>query len=159
MRIDDAEFILELLNEPAFLANIGDKGARTIEDARQYILTGPVASYEQWGFGLFLVELKVSATPIGMSGLLQRASMDDVEIAFAFLERYSALGYATESARAVTRLGWDQYKLRRIVAITAPHNQGSMNVLRKSGLRFHSMLRLPEYDTPRAYFVAEALAT
>ncbi len=158
MTEDDAQFILELLNEPAFLANIGDKGARTIEDARHYVRTGPVASYEQFGFGLYVVELKESATPIGMSGLLKRASMEDVEIGFAFLERYSAHGYATESALAVMRLGWEQHKLKRIVAITAPHNQGSMNVLRKAGLEFHSMLRLPEYATLRTFFVADTPA-
>ncbi len=158
MTIDDAEFILELLNEPAFLANIGDKGARTIEDARQYVQTGPVASYAQYGFGLFAVELKESAIPVGMSGLLKRASMDDVELGFAFLERFSAQGYATESARAVMLLGWERYRLKRVVAITAPHNHGSMNVLRKAGFAFHSMLRLPEYETERAYFVSAAPA-
>src|SRR5438093_8349145 len=60
----DAEFMLELLNEPSFLQNIGDKGVRTIDDAWQYILNGPVASYERFGFGLYLVELKETLVPM-----------------------------------------------------------------------------------------------
>ena len=75
LTVDDAEFILTLLNEPAFLRYIGDKKVRNLEDARQYILTGPVASYERYGFGLLLVELKESHTPIGMCGLLKREEL------------------------------------------------------------------------------------
>ena len=43
MTVEDAEFIFELVNEPAFIRNIGDKGVRTLDDAREYILSGPVA--------------------------------------------------------------------------------------------------------------------
>jgi RimJ/RimL family protein N-acetyltransferase len=53
---DDAAFIVELLNDPSFLRYIGDRGVRTIDDARRYIETGPRASYAQHGFGLYLVE-------------------------------------------------------------------------------------------------------
>ena len=54
-REDDAEFVLGLLNEPSFLSNIGDKGVRTLEDAREYVRTGPVESYARHGFGLYLI--------------------------------------------------------------------------------------------------------
>jgi ribosomal-protein-alanine N-acetyltransferase len=68
---DDAQFILDLLNQPSFLRYIGDKGVRTTEDAVRYIQTGPVASYERFGYGLYLVELKESGVPIGMCGLTE----------------------------------------------------------------------------------------
>ena len=58
LSIDDAEFILELLNEPSFIQNIGDRGVRTQAEARSYLLNGPIASYAQNGFGLYLVVLK-----------------------------------------------------------------------------------------------------
>ena len=82
---DDADFILELLNEPSFLRYIGDKGVRTREDACQYILAGPMASYDRFGFGLYRVERKDSGEPIGMCGLLKRESLEDVDVGFAFL--------------------------------------------------------------------------
>jgi RimJ/RimL family protein N-acetyltransferase len=82
---DDAEFILRLLNEPSFLRFIGDKGVRNLQDARQYILNGPIASYNQNGFGLYLVVLKSTNTSIGMCGLIKRETLADVDIGFAFL--------------------------------------------------------------------------
>src|SRR4051812_23982397 len=94
---DDAAFILELLNEPAFIRNIADRGVRTIEDAQAYIQDGPIASYAKNGFGLFGVELKATGVPIGMCGLIRRDVLPDVDIGYALLERYWNKGYAHEA--------------------------------------------------------------
>ena len=144
MSLDDAEFIVELLNDPAFLRFIGDKGVRTTEDARQYILTGPVDSYERHGFGLWLVELKDSETPIGICGLLKRETLSDVDIGFAFLPQYRSKGYAFESAAAVMSYGRNVLGLRRVVAITNEENIDSLRVLEKIGMSFDRMIRLSD---------------
>lgn len=102
---EDAEFILRLLNEPSWLRFIGDKGVRTIEDARAYILKGPIDMYSRLGFGLYLVELKEPAFPIGMCGFIKRDSLEDVDIGFAFLPAYWGKGYAYEAAAAVMAYG------------------------------------------------------
>lgn len=142
---DDAEFILELLNEPSFLRFIGDKGVRTLDDARGYILNGPVEMYNRLGFGLYLTELKESGVPIGICGLLKRDSLEDVDIGFAFLPRFWAKGYAYESAAAVMAYGKRVLGLKRVVAITSPDNDASARVLEKLGLRFEKMIR-PSID-------------
>jgi ribosomal-protein-alanine N-acetyltransferase len=129
----DEAFVLELLNEPDFLKNIGDRHVRNLEDATAYLIKGPIASYEKFGFGLFHVGLKESGTSIGICGLLKRDSLEDVDIGFAYLERYRGRGYALEAAQAVMSFGWN-LGLRRIVAITAAHNEASMRVLRKLGM-------------------------
>jgi RimJ/RimL family protein N-acetyltransferase len=152
----DAEFILELLNEPSFIRNIGDRGVRTIEDAGHYILNGPVASYAQFGFGLYLVELKENEMPIGICGLLKRDSLEDVDIGFAFLPRFWSKGYAYESASAVMDYGRKVLGLARIVALTAPDNQGSIRVLEKIGLRFEKMITLHEYEGESKLFASDA---
>ena len=41
LQAGDAAFILRLVNEPSWLRYIGDKGVRTLEDAKQYIDNGP----------------------------------------------------------------------------------------------------------------------
>lgn len=64
---------------------IGDKGVRTLEDARDYILKGPVEMYTRMGFGLYLTEMKEGGGPIGICGLIKRDSLEDVDIGFAFL--------------------------------------------------------------------------
>ena len=144
LAIEDAEFILRLLNEPSFLRFIGDKGVRTIDDARDYILNGPVHSYERFGFGLYLTELKETHVPIGICGLLKRDSLKDVDVGFAFLPEFWKQGYAFESAAAVMDYGRNAFGLDRIVAITSPGNDESIKVLVKLGLEFERTIKLSE---------------
>ena len=142
--IDDAEFILALLNEPSFLRYIGDKGVRTLDAASQYILNGAVDSYERNGFGLYLVVLKDGAQPIGISGLVKRDTLPDADIGFAFLPAYWSQGYAVESAAAVMKYAREVLGLDRILAITTPDNAASQKLLGKIGLRFERMIKLSE---------------
>jgi RimJ/RimL family protein N-acetyltransferase len=143
----DAEFILELLNQPSFLRYIGDKGVRNAEDAIRYIQTGPLASYERFGFGLYLVALKESGVSIGMCGLLKRDSLPDVDVGFAFLPDYWSQGYAFEAAAAVMNYGRNVLRLSRIVAITSLDNVASIKLLEKVGLKFERLIKLDE-DQP-----------
>ena len=55
LTIEDAEFVFRLVNEPSFLANIGDKGVRNLEDAKRFILEGPWTGQQQPGWGQFAV--------------------------------------------------------------------------------------------------------
>jgi RimJ/RimL family protein N-acetyltransferase len=152
----DAAFILELLNEPSFLQNIGDKGVRTIDNACQYILNGPVASYERFGFGLYLVALKETLLPIGICGLVKRDGLEDVDIGYALLPRFWSKGYAFEAGSAVLAFGREALGLKRIVAITAPDNHSSIRVLHKLGLKFEKMVKLPGADAESKLFTPEA---
>lgn len=154
LSVDDAEFILALLNEPSFLRYIGDKGVRNIADAARYIQTGPLTSYERFGFGIYLVELKESGTPIGMCGLIKRETLPDVDIGFAFLPNFWSCGYAFESAAAVMNYGRDVLGLRRIVAITSPDNDASAKLLEKVGLRFERLIKLGDDSAEVRLFVS-----
>lgn len=140
--LEDAEFVLRLLNEPSWLRFIGDKGVRTIDDARAYILKGPVDMYSRLGFGLYLVELKEEGFSIGMCGLIKRDTLEDVDIGFAFLPAYWGKGYAYEAAAAVLAYGEKVLGLNRIVAITSRDNDRSAKLLEKLGLQFEKMLQL-----------------
>jgi RimJ/RimL family protein N-acetyltransferase len=138
----DAPFILQLVNEPSWVQYIGDKGVRTLEDARNYIDKGPIEMYGRLGFGLYLVELKASGEPIGMCGLIKRESLEDVDVGYAFLPRFWAKGYAFESASAVVSYGKSAFGLSRIIAITSKENYASAKVLGKLGFRFEHAVRL-----------------
>jgi len=142
--LEDAEFVLELVNDPSWLQFIGDKGVRTLEDARTYIASGPMAMYERLGFGLYVTERRTDGVPMGMCGLIKRDGLDDVDIGFAFLPRYWGRGYAHEAAAAVMDYGRNVVGLTRIVAITSPDNESSARLLEKLGLRFDRMIRLTE---------------
>jgi len=156
MSVDDAEFILGLLNEPSFLRYIGDKKVRTVEDARQYIRNGPVESYEKHGFGLYLVELKSSGASIGICGLLKRDTLVDVDVGFALLPRYWSRGYALESASAVMDHGREVFGLKRIVAITSPDNVSSIRLLVKLGFEHERTIVLVEGEPEVELFACDA---
>jgi RimJ/RimL family protein N-acetyltransferase len=142
--VEDAPFILELVNQPAFLRFIGDKGVRTLDEARDYILQGPVDSYDRLGFGVYRVELKENGTAIGLCGLIKRESLEDVDIGYAFLPEFWGKGYAFEAAAAMMEFGKSAFGLQRIVAIVSTENYGSIKVLEKIGLKFERMIRLFE---------------
>jgi RimJ/RimL family protein N-acetyltransferase len=152
---DDAEFILELLNDPSFIRNIGDRNVRTIDDACSYILNGPVASYAKNGFGLYLVVLKETNESIGMCGLIKRDALEDVDIGYALLPRYWSKGYAFEAARATKEYARKVIGLNRIIAIVDPVNAGSIRVLEKIGLYYETMVRLSADDIDLKLFGAE----
>jgi RimJ/RimL family protein N-acetyltransferase len=145
LQTGDAEFILELLNEPGFLEFIGDKGVRTLEDANKYLLAGPIASYRENGHGLYAVELGDGA-PIGICGLVKRAGLDHPDVGFAILARHAGLGYATESAAAVLEHARRDLKLERVVAIANPDNSSSTAVLEKIGLELVGRVQLDSKD-------------
>ena len=144
--IDDAEFILKLLNTPAWLEYIGDKNVRTLEDAVNYLEKGPIKSYKENGYGLWLTSLKNNSAPIGMCGLVNRESLDDIDIGFAFLPEYSKLGYGYEIAHATINYANHVLRIDKVVAITDSNNIPSIKLLNKIGLQFEKTLNLSEND-------------
>ena len=155
LSLDDAEFILRLLNEPSFIQNIGDRGVRNIDDARAYILKGPIASYEKFGFGLWMVETRLESTPIGICGLLKRDVLEDVDIGYALLPEFWSQGYALESASAVMSHAGERLGLKRVVAVVNSENQSSIRLLEKMGFKYERMVRLSEDAAEIKLFAAE----
>jgi RimJ/RimL family protein N-acetyltransferase len=152
LSLEDAPFILELLNAPLFIRFVGDRNIRTVDAARDYLTNGPLTSYARHGFGLWLVSLKDPATPVGICGLLKRDVLAEVDIGFAYLPAHGGQGYATEAAAATLQHGHTVLGIERIVAITAPENTGSQNVLRKIGLRHTATIRLPGFTSDSFLF-------
>jgi len=151
---DDAPFIQELVNDPSWLRFIGDRGIRTLEQAQAYILQGPVASYDQHGFGLYRVSRKADSEPIGMCGLLKRATLDDVDLGFAFLPQYCGQGYAREAATGTLAHARSRLGLSRIVAVTNPGNIRSILLLEQLGFRFERMVRFTPTDAELKLFAS-----
>jgi RimJ/RimL family protein N-acetyltransferase len=158
--LDDADvaFHLALLNDPAFIQNIGDRGVRTLEDSRRYIAEGPVAMQERCGHSMYVVELKDSGTPVGMCGLIKRETLVDVDIGYAFLPAFRGRGYAYEAARATVEharaLG-----ITRLAGITSPANTASNQLLAKLGLRFKCLMHLTPEDPGTNLYIAELAAS
>jgi RimJ/RimL family protein N-acetyltransferase len=142
LSVQDAPFILALVNEPSWLRHIGDKGVRTIGDAERYILNGPVKMYRDKGFGLYLVTLKQPHQAIGICGLIKRDALENVDLGFAFASEFWGNGYAYESAVATLAHAKNDFDLRRIVAIVSSDNSASIRLLAKLGFEPERKIRL-----------------
>lgn len=151
----NASFILELLNEPAFLEFIGDKGVRSMEDAINYLRTEVLNSYRVNGFGPYLVELTAENEPVGICSLKKRELLPMPDLGFAFLERFRCNGYATEASLAILEYANQSLAIRKMAAITSPENKPSICLLKKIGFRFQKNIHLPEFEEVTKLFVAE----
>ena len=140
---EDASFIVELVNTPGWLKYIGDRNIKTIEQAIQYLDQGPLKSYRENGFGLWLVESKEGKKPMGMCGFLKRDYLDHPDIGFAFLPEHHGKGYAFESANRCLSYAKTQLMLKTICAITLPNNYNSIKLLEKIGLKYIQLLLMP----------------
>jgi len=151
----DAPFVATLMNEPSFLEHIGDRGVRTADDARTYIASGPWTRYERHGFGLWLVERRDTAEPLGLCGLLQRDALPHPDIGFAFHSAHWSQGYAFEAASRVMAFAREQLASPRLLAIVSPSNASSIRLLTKLGMSYERMVRLaPTASAIALYAVA-----
>ncbi|RNF81716.1 GNAT family N-acetyltransferase [Montanilutibacter psychrotolerans] len=146
LQLDDAPFILEQVNDPSWLEQIGDRGVHNLDDARGFLRDGPLASYSQHGFGLYLIEQAEDGAPVGLCGLLQRDWLDDVDVGYALMPAYRGRGYAREAVRAVIEHARQDLGRQRVAAFTSPGNVASIGVLESLGFRFQREVRLPGKD-------------
>ena len=67
--------------------------------------------------------------------ILQGTGLSEGEIGWTILPQHAGRGYATEAARAVLRLGFEHYGLRRIVANLDARNDRSAALCERLGMR------------------------
>ncbi|MBK8903146.1 MAG: GNAT family N-acetyltransferase [Anaerolineaceae bacterium] len=144
LTLEDAPFILELVNDPSWLRFIGDRGVHTVAQAEAYLQNGPLASYTANGYGLYLVRRQADGACLGMCGLVKRPSLPHPDIGFAYLPQFTGQGYGFEAATAVLHHARHELNLSPILAIVAPDNHRSIRLLEKLGLKFQKRLSLDE---------------
>ena len=140
--IDDAAFMLRLLNEPTWIQYIGDRNVRTVEEAQHYLINGALKSYKDHGFGFYLVIHKGSAAPVGTVGFVKRPFLECPDYGFAFLPEYTGQGYAFEVSAAAMDFAEQILQLNRLEAITTPDNKRSIQLLVKLGFRFKKSIHV-----------------
>lgn len=144
--VDDASFILKLLNTPSWLRFIGDRNVHNVEEAEQFLLNGYLKSYETHGFGFYAAIEKSTQNPIGMCGLVKRNTLEDVDIGFAFMPEFMGKGYGFEAASATLNYAENVLKLEKVIAIVDPENAVSIALIKKIGLQFERLVRLSADD-------------
>lgn len=131
----DAAFLLRLVNQRSWLENIGDRGVRTLDDARRYIDQRLLAPARALGYGMYVAQRKADGVPLGLCGLVKRDELPEPDLGFALLDEHAGRGYAVEAAAAVMRHAREALGIGRVLAIATPANERSRRVLEKLGFR------------------------
>ena len=145
--LEDAAFILELLNSPPWLQFIGERNVHSIEEAENYMLNGSMKSYAENGFGFYAVVEKAETSDrtnqtIGICGLIKRETLPDIDIGFAFLPNLISKGFGYEIASATLNYALNVLKIKRIIAIVNPENEKSIGLIKKIGMQFEEMIKM-----------------
>lgn len=145
--VDDAPFILELMNTPGWLKYIGDRHIKTVEQAETYIQNNQLKCYENYGFGYYKIQVKAeNLKTIGTSGLLKRDHLEHIDIGFSFIPEYHGKGYGFEATSEIMKLAKNKFNIKTLCAITLPINQPSINLLEKLGLSYQKTVKPFEDD-------------
>jgi len=143
LTLDDAELMLAVWNDPAFIRHVGDRGIRTIDAARVALQEGALKLFSDYGYGPFRVALIADDTPVGVCGLFRREGLEEPDIGFSILPQHWRKGYAFEAASAVVRHAKTDIRLERLTAVVSTENAASVALIEKLGLQFERMQRLP----------------
>jgi len=144
LSVYNTSFIIALLNSSGWLQYIGDRDVHTIDDAVEYLVQGPLKSYKEKGYGLWLVKLRATNEPIGMCGLLKRDYLSHLDIGFALLPRYEGKGYAREASLAVLNYAARELGQHTIAAIVMPGNEASLQLLHRLGFTDKGTITVPD---------------
>jgi len=155
-QLDDASFLLELMNTPKWIRFIGDRKVHSEEDAKKYMEERMFPQLERLGYSNNTVIRKSDHVKIGTCGLYDREGLDGVDIGFAFLPQYEGQGYAFESSNKLMELAQNIWNLRRIGAITLEDNKSSQRLLERLGLRFQKVMKLEEDAEELMYYLWES---
>lgn len=144
--VDDADLMLAIWNDPAFIRNVSDRGIRTVEQAREAIEGGAQKLFEDYGYGPYCMSLQSDGSMIGICGLFKRDNLEDPDIGFSVLPDYCGKGYAGEAAAAVVNFARNELGIAVLKAIVSPANAPSIGLIKKLGLTFDQMITMPGDD-------------
>lgn len=155
--IDDADFVLQLLNTPGWLEFIGDRNVKTKSQAIEYLKNGPMKSYEQYNYGLSMIERKHDGRVVGACGLLKRENLDGPDIGYALLPEFGGYGYAYEIAHGVRNYAFETLFLPKIYGICKLQNARSIRLLEKLGLTFTGFYSFPDSPEKSLLYTLEGV--
>ena len=155
VKMEDAEFILELYNSPNFIKFIGDRNLRTVEDAENYIKEKFLPHVEKHGFGSYVIVTKSDTKKIGNVGIYVRDGLDAPDIGFSFLPEFERKGYGFEASKKLMEIAFSEFGLKKISAITTKENIASQKLIEKLGLKYLKIVQLPDDPEDLLYYETE----
>lgn len=127
--------MFRLHSDPLVQKYTGEPPVASMEEMEQAIRTR-ISDYKKYGYGRWATFLKDGMQFVGWSGLAYLPEFDEIDLGYRFLPQYWGSGIATEASRAILSYGFDQLKLKRIIAIAMKENEASIKVMEKVGMVF-----------------------
>ncbi len=140
---DDAVFLFELMNNPKWIKNIGDRNVKSVEDAKVYVQNKITPQLEKLGYSSYTVIRKSDGVKLGVCGLYDRDGVDGIDIGFAFLPQFEKKGYAFEAASELKDKAVNVFNISQISAITTSYNIEYHKLFKKLGFVFVSLTKIP----------------
>jgi len=142
--LEDAGFLLELLNTKKWIEYIGDRKVKTAEAAEEYIKNKMLTQLKRLGYSNYTIIEKESHNKIGTVGLYDREGLGEIDIGFALLPTYEKKGFAFEASKRIKEAAFNEFGIKALFAVTSENNLSSQNLLQKLGLRVIGTKRLAE---------------
>jgi RimJ/RimL family protein N-acetyltransferase len=133
----DVDNLVRLDADPGVMHFITGGIPTAREEIEQEILPAFLAYYERFeGYGFWAAIEKPTGQFLGWFHLRPRegASLDEAELGYRLRKSAWGKGYATEGSRALIRMGFTEFGVRRVVAETMAVNLASRRVMEKAGL-------------------------
>ena len=140
---DDAAFLSRLMNTEKWHQMIGDRGVHSEADAINYMNDRMDPDLSKKGFVNHVMIEKATGELVGSCSLHDREGVEGLDVGYALLPQFEGKGYASEGAKAMVQLAFDQHNVDRVNAITTTENVGSCRVLEKLGFIHKGFTKLP----------------
>ena len=144
--LEDAPFILKLMNTPKWIQFIGDRNVKTIPEAEQYIKEKAFPQLENFGYTNNIVIRKTDDEKLGTCGIYHREGHTIPDVGFAFLPEFEGKGYAFEASNKLIEIAFSIYKLKKLSAYTLEDNLSSRKLLERLGFEHLGTGKLPTTD-------------
>ena len=131
----DLDDLASMNQNPEVMATLGGQKSReqTLES-----LAALIKQFDEHGFSYWIIEDKQSGAFMGRAGLkiISIDGIDEIALGYSFLPEYWGKGFATEIAKEIIRIGFDEFKLDTIAVYALPENKASQRVMGKLGFVF-----------------------
>lgn len=151
---EDAEGFFEMDSDPEVHRYLGNEPVTTTEQIHEAIRFIR-QQYVDNGIGRWSVIDKQTGGFMGWAGLKWittpiNGHIHYYDLGYRLLRKYWGMGIATEAAKASLQYAFDTLQANEVVAITDCGNNGSHNVLLKTGLQFIEVFDLE--GTPHNWY-------
>ena len=134
--ISDTSAMLRLHSNPKVQQYTGDPIIKS-KAAMETAIKERINNYKKYGYGRWATILKEDNSFIGWAGLDYLFEIDEIDLGYRFLPEYWGQGFATEACTGILGYGFNQLKIKKIIALAFKENLASIRVMEKIGMVFY----------------------